>query len=54
MEDNHKIFWDAIDKVQEDDLKNGGENLLTVQKAAELSVWLHTEFQCKLEEADAE
>lgn len=25
----------------------------TIQKATELGVWLHTEFQCKMEEADA-
>ena len=52
MEENHKLFWEAIDKVQEGDLQQGAGNILTVQKAAELSVWLHTEFQCKMEEAD--
>lgn len=25
----------------------------SIQKATELSVWLHTEFQCKIEEADS-
>lgn len=52
MEENHKLFWEAIDKVQEGDLQQDAGNILTVQKAAELSVWLHTEFQCKMEEAD--
>ena len=29
------------------------ELIHTIQKATELGVWLHTEFQCKMEEADA-
>ena len=50
MEDQKKLFWEAIDKVKEEDLANSG-NILTLEKATELSVWLHTEFQCKMEEA---
>jgi hypothetical protein len=51
MEQNQKLFWEAIDKVEEDDLKEPN-GVLTLQKATELSVWLYTEFQCKMEEAD--
>ncbi len=43
------MFWDAIDKVNDADVNQG--TVLTLQKATELSVWLHTEFQCKMEEA---
>ena len=52
MEDQKKLFWEAIDKVNQEDLqKNDSGNVLTLEKATELSVWLHTEFQCKMEEA---
>ncbi len=47
-----KLFWAAIDKVTDDDLRqNEKGNVLTLEIATELSVWLHTEFQCKMEEA---
>jgi hypothetical protein len=49
MDNSNQQFWEAIDKVQDKDLQDG---FLTVEKATELSVWLHTEFQCKMEEAD--
>ena len=52
MDQNQNLFWEAIDKVQEEDLKQA-QGILTLQKATELSVWLYTEFQCKMEEADA-
>ena len=52
MEDQKRLFWEAIDKVNQEDLqKNEKGNVLTLEKATELSVWLHTEFQCKMEEA---
>lgn len=52
MEEQKKLFWEAIDKVNDEDLqKNEKGNILTLEKATELSVWLHTEFQCKMEEA---
>lgn len=51
MENQKQLFWDAIDKVNEEDLNQ--DNELTLQKATELSVWLHTEFQCKMEEASS-
>lgn len=49
--DQNKIFWEAIDNVQEEDLKNQDNAFITLEKATELGVWLHTEFQCKMEEA---
>jgi len=54
MEESDRIFWEAIDNVKEDNLLKEEDNgvVLTLQKATELSVWLHTEFQCKMEEAD--
>ena len=53
-----QLFWDAIDQVKDNDLNpdyeiNGVEIFYSLQKATELSVWLHTEFQCKIEEADS-
>ena len=54
MEDQKKLFWEAIDKVKQEDLlqnNDSGGNVLTLENATELSVWLHTEFQCKMEEA---
>ena len=36
------MFWEAIDKVNEADVNQG--TVLTLEKATELSVWLHTEF----------
>jgi hypothetical protein len=45
MEDQKRLFWEAIDKVNQEDLqKNEKGNVLTLEKATELSVWLHTEF----------
>jgi len=41
MDNSNQQFWEAIDKVQDKDLQDG---FLTVEKATELSVWLHTEF----------
>lgn len=44
MEDHH--LWEAIDKVNENDIqqKDQENNLISLEKATELSVWLHTEF----------
>jgi hypothetical protein len=49
------LFWEAIDNVNEEELKQreAQGNMLTIPLATELSVWLHTEFQCKMEEADS-
>lgn len=54
MEETDRLFWDAIDNVNEADLQNqdANDNQLNLQTATELSVWLHTEFQCKMEEAE--
>ena len=49
MAHHDKLFWEAIDKVDENDLKSPG---MSLEMATELSVWLHTEYQCKMEEAD--
>jgi hypothetical protein len=49
MDKSNQHFWEAIDKVGDQDLQ---DNFLTIEKATELSVWLHTEFQCKMEEAE--
>ena len=43
-------MWEAIDRVKEDAFAESGDEHL--KAATELSVWLHTEFQCKMEEAD--
>ena len=50
-------FWEAIDRVKDDQLvddKAAGaeQSKKHLQQATELSVWLHTEYQCKMEEAD--